>query len=113
MSYGSFATGDYLKATFSGSEALPLTLVSWIKRTAAQWADTSTDFVINVGAGFGSEFNSAAREAGTGEDRVSAIARNADSSGGAQLNFTGGDYDDIWVPVIAAFVATADRDMYI
>jgi hypothetical protein len=113
MSYDSFGDGDYLSGTFSSTYDTPITLVAWVKRTAAEWADTSADFIINFGDDFADRFDALGIGAGQAADTVIMTAASASTQDIATLAHTDGEYDDIWVPVIATFTASNDRDLYI
>src|SRR5690606_18572653 len=83
-SYGPFAFGDQLTATFSSgglSAASGFTAVVWIKRSAAQWEDTSDDRVLCLDDDTTTANNSACIVAGNGAaDQVRA---RTDATGGA------------------------------
>ena len=114
MSYGSFGSGAFLNATFASTHGLPFTIVAWVKRTPAQWADTTTDNIAVIGEDFVDQFLSVGIQAGAGAaDRVQCISRDAAASGAATEAFADTTYDDKWVPVIGVVTGIADRDVYI
>lgn len=114
MSYGPFGTSDYLTTTFSGTRGTPISMVAWIKRTPAQWADTSSDFIVHFGDDFADIFNAVSLVVNAGTaDTIKAVQYSSNASSSASFTFTDGTYDDIWVPVVGVFIADDDKDVYI
>ncbi len=113
MSYGTFGAGDYLTGTYGANKAIPLTFVAWVKRTAAQWADTSTDYIVHLGDDFANRFDAIALRAGGAADTIECVTFNPANSAAASHSFTDGTYDDKWVVIVATVSATNNRDVYI
>jgi hypothetical protein len=104
MSYTGWTNTDWLEGTYSTSSYdEPISLVMWTKLTAAQWADTS---IYRYGFAFtaetATEENTFSLGTGINADTVFARQYGA-TSNAADVAFTDGRFDDIWVPIIGTF----------
>ncbi len=115
MSYGPFA-GPRLIATFGAGVDSPITIVAWVKRTAAQWASAGQGVIV--------DFNDNRTDADHRYTMIcgslaDSIKGSSEATGSASVihTFTDGQYDDLWVPIIAKYSeaagVTVDRDIYI
>src|SRR5210317_1671602 len=118
MSYGGFTISNRLNGIFSSSTIdEPVTLVCWIKYTAANWANTTQNYIMALSKDTSLEDMFAiGGNAGTA-DEVYLIA-NAGSAKLVEANtgntsWQDGDYDDVWVPVVAVFASTTSSTIYI
>lgn len=117
MSYDFSASNDKIDGSFTstydidGSNAL--SIACWVKRTAAQWADTSDSRIVTLCA------------AATGQNSLVCLRTNAADEVRASsfntigtldedsLSFTDGTYDDTWVLVVGVFASNASREVFI
>ena len=101
--------GDEFSSTFD----VPLSLVCWVKCTAAQWANTSKDWCLYFGDDFTGNNNSIilAKSVGTA-DEVTISARTT-SDNNASETHPDGTYDDTWVMIAGVFTSDTLRDVYV
>lgn len=113
MSYDFGAANRRISGTFSSPiDSVNLSIVAWIKLTAAQWDGGNKDWVIHFGEDFDDNDNSVSISvrAGSTADRVSVTSRStADANANNTLQVT---HDDIWLPVIGVWASTASRKLY-
>ncbi len=110
MSYDGFGSSDYLSADFgSGQSDGPLTLVAWVKLTAAQWAAGGNDACLNYGGNASSKDNSFWLGSDSDPDEIAGSIRTTGAST-AHASFTNGTFDDEWVVLALRAVGTSDDD---
>jgi hypothetical protein len=113
MSYESFSSTAYLDGTFGAAKDFPLTLVCWIKISAAQWSTAELAYAYCISDNTADHDNLVNIAQGW-SDRVNAYTRdNAGGTSAATHDFTPGDYDDIWVPIIGTFATSNTRTAFI
>lgn len=122
MSYDTFSGSNYLETSvaaggtkFASTYGVPLTMVAWIRRTAAQWSAANTGYTLSMGEAEG-DWNPSINHWTSAADytyitsRSTAPASAVSYYGHAAIS---GQVDDLWVPIVAVFNSTTDRDGYI
>ncbi|MEE8598021.1 MAG: LamG-like jellyroll fold domain-containing protein, partial [Dehalococcoidales bacterium] len=118
MSYGFDTNGDRLDGTFARTYAVDnnnsLTMMCWLKRTAAQW-DAGNGTAMHISTiPFDREPGAIIQIGRTQIDQMSSGRYDAaDDQSFANLNFTANLYDDTWVPVIVVLTNDSLADIYI
>jgi hypothetical protein len=107
-----FGSGDYADATFTGEPDVPFTLMCWIRRSAALWAVTAQDYIMQVDDNLSDNNNSARLLACDGTADTVAAEYWSSSSTHDEYTFSGTTWDDVWVPVIGVFRTDSDRQIY-
>ena len=117
MSYDCSIGGDHLDNAadlLSPKIDVPFSLVAWIHRTAAEWADTTDGTLVFIGDDFVDQNSSTSLNHGGFADTVR--SRIWDSGGGSDVinkSHADGTYDDLWVVCIAVYASDTDRKLYI
>jgi len=112
VSYDFNAGSRYLHGTFSATKDVPLTIVAWIKCSAASWANTSKEWAVFFSDGTTAESYSLAKSVGTA-DEVTAVSRTGDSDDNASETHPDTTYDDTWVMIVGVFTSDSLRDVYV
>jgi len=109
MSY-SFGGGTHnIKGSFTGTFAIPVSILCWVKGTIMgsdayfYFGKNPSDGNDSVHVGTGS----AATKIEAGATDSAGVERSADYTTGAA------EYDDVWVPVLGVFTSSNNRDIYI
>ena len=114
MSYDGFGAGKSLRATFGTAFNVPMTLVCWIRSTATGWDDT-LDHIIHLNDDTTDEADSYGIKRSSSAETLWAPTVPTSGGGNSAVKAVGttGEYDDVWVTLIATFASTTDRKLYI
>lgn len=110
MSYSQTWGTNYFNCNLN-SMGHPMTVSIWVKKTAAQWADSGADYAWNMAYDFSTDQNQL--RCLTGTDSASFVMLTTGSTTTSTKTFTDGDYDDLWVPIICKFPAADSRTIYV
>lgn len=115
MSYDFDASSRYMQGSLTTQrDSEGLSIVAWIKCTAAQWASTSQTYCAVIGEDLTTTYDNSQflTKTNGAADRVTASSQTTTTQNAAH-SFTDGTYDSIWVCVTATFTSDTRRDVYI
>lgn len=118
MSYQGGSDGDYISGSFSSPiYDYPITVVMWVKKTAAQWAGTTANYALTFYDGTNpTNDKNSIRLIGNNSQADSFEAQSVDNTpayNGDRFVFSDGSYDDIWVCVGGVFTSDTLREAFV